>query len=141
MRETGAKRDALRAQAKKAFDAEMIRQNAGDCPNANTTYDSNVCLGNEVGITDRNLQTYETAIRDLLGLKYAEFPGQNSMPGSARTNVTPEQSVAEFDHLEQLWQSYSDGTGGPGFEMQCHLLLVRSHILELNSIYAGLLRL
>jgi len=67
--------------------------------------------------------------------------------------VTPEKPVAEFDHLEQLWQSYSDvtskaafhefngGTGGLGFETQCHLLLVRSHMLELNTVYGMLLRL
>jgi hypothetical protein len=142
MREVGAKRDTLRAQAKQAFDAEMSRQRAGDCPTANTTYDSNLCFGREVGITDRNLKTYGTAIRDLLGL-------QN--PASNGLSATPAPAVAEFDHLEQLWQSYSGvastaafhqfsgGTGGPGFEMRCHLLLARSHLLELDTIYGMLL--
>jgi hypothetical protein len=152
MRAVGAKRDALRAQAKQAFDAEVGRQKAGDCPDANNTYQINVCLGNAVGITDQNLKTYEGAVRELLGLKNPNFAAMQSVPGPAANKSTPDASVAEFDRVERLWHSYLDtakaaafhqfdgGTGGPSFEMQSHLLLVRSHMIELNTIYDGLLR-
>jgi hypothetical protein len=152
MRAVGAKRDVLRAQAKQAFDAEISRQKAGDCPDANNTYQINVCLGNAVAVTDQNLKTYEGAIRDLLGLKNPDFAAPQSLPGPAAAKSTPDESAAEFDRVERLWHSYLDavraatfhqfdgGTGGPSFEMQSHLLLVRSHMLELNTIYDGLLR-
>ncbi len=152
-REVDAKRESLRAVAQQAFDAEMARQKAGDCPAANNTYEFNVCYGKAVGITDQNLKTFEGAIRDLLGLKYPDLTGQPPGPGPAGPALTPEQSVAEFDHVEQLWHSYLDaattaafhqfggGTGGPSFEMETHLRLVRGHMTQLNNLYGMLLRL
>lgn len=153
VRELDARRNTLRAQAKEAFDAEMARQKAGDCPNANTTSEFNTCFGKAVDITDQNLQTFERAIRDLLGLKYPSPTDQPPMPGPAGPALTTEQSVEEFDHMEQLWHSYLDaasttafhqfdgGTGGPSFEMETHLAIVRSHMTELNNLYGMLLRL
>ncbi len=153
MRAVQAKRGVLRSEATQAFDAEMARQKAGDCPDAGNTYQFNICYAKEVAIADRNLKTYEGAIRDLLGLKYPNLTGQPPRPGPAGPVLTPEEFVAEFDRVEQLWHSYlwaattaafhqfGGGTGGPSFEMESHLRLVRSHMRQLNDIYGMLLRL
>jgi hypothetical protein len=92
MRDVDAKRTTLRAQAEQAYNAEMARQKAGDCLNANNTYEFNVCYASAAGIADQNLKSYEAAIRDLLGLNSPD--------------PTPSQSVAGFDRMEQLWHSY-----------------------------------
>jgi len=130
-----ADRDTLRAQANQAFDAEMARAKAGDCPDSKATYDFNVCFGDAVGVADQNLKAYVGSIRNLLALRNRD------------------QDAAEFDRTEGLWHSYmneatkaafhqfSGGTGGPSFEMETHLRLVRSHMTELNNIYGMLLRL
>ena len=153
MQEVWKERGSLRAQARQAFDAEMSQEKAGDCVKADNTYASNTCYEKAVGVTDQNLKTYAGAIRDLLGLKYPDLSGQPPMPGIAGPVLTPEQSVAEFDHVEQVWHSYLDtastaafhqfggGTGGPSFEMESHLQLVRSHMRELDAVYGMLLRL
>jgi len=153
MREVDTEREHFRVQAKQAFDAEMARETAGDCPDAKNTYEFNTCYGKAVGITDQNLTTFEGAIRGLLGLKYPNLTGQPPTPEPAGPQLTPEQSAAEFDHLEQLWHSYLDaastaafhqfsgGTGGPSFEMESHLRLVRIHMRELEAVYGMLLHL
>ena len=152
-REVAAQRDHLRFQAKQAFDAEMVREKAGDCLDAGNTYEFNVCYGKAVALTDQNLKAYEDAIHDLLDLHYPNLTGQPPMPGPAGPRLTPEENVAEFDHLEQLWHPYLDaaataafhqfagGTGGPSFQMETHLRLVRSHMRELDALYGMLLRL
>lgn len=152
-RDVDTKRESLRTQAKQVFEAEIARQKAGDCPDAKTTYEINICYSKEVGITDQNLKSYELAIRSLLGLKDPDITGQPPMRGPAGPRLTPEESVSEFDRMEQLWQSYLEaaataafhrfggGTGGPGFQMSTHIQLVRGHLTELNNIYYGLLHL
>lgn len=152
MRDVDMRRNNLRGRAKQAFDGEMARQKAGDCPDANNTYQFNVCFGQATIITDQNLKTYEGAIRDLLGLHDPSLATRPPMPGPGGPALTSEQAVAEFDHVEELWHSYSEaattaafhqfggGTGGPSFQMEMHLRLVRSHMTELNEIYGMLLR-
>lgn len=153
-REVDAKRNNLRATAKEAFDRQMAEEKAADCPTASTTYEFNLCFGKAVEGTDRDLKIYESAIHDLLDLRY---PGVNEeehpAPGPAGPVLTRAQSVTEFDRLEQLWRGYLEaatkaafhqfdgGTGGPSFEMECHLQLVRSHMRELDKVYGILLRL
>jgi len=151
MQEVGAQRQNLRAQAKQAFDAEMVREKSGDCPNAKSTHEFNICYGKAVTVTDQNLTAYEKAIRDILGLHYPNFTGQPPSPGLAGSQPTSEQEVAEFDHLEQLWRAYLDsaattafhqfdgGTGGPSFKMETHLRLTRNHMREIDTLYGGLL--
>jgi hypothetical protein len=151
-RDAAAKRDSLRAQAKQAFDSEMAREKAGDCPDASSTYEFNICYGKAVGITDQNLAAYEEAIRALLVLR-SDPTGQPPMPGPAGPELTLREHVVEFDQVEQLWHSYLDtatkaafhqfsgGTGGASFSMESRLRLVRSHMAELNDIYDMLLRL
>lgn len=152
MRKVEEQRAVLRAQAKKAFDAEMAREKAGDCPAAKTTIEFNVCYNEAIKITDQNLKIYEEAIRGILELKFPSVPGELTY-GPSGPILTPEQEAAEFDHSEQLWHAYLEaattsarhqfggGTGAPGFEMETHLRLVRSHMRELDNMYGNALRL
>jgi uncharacterized protein YecT (DUF1311 family) len=144
-REYMAKRPSLQEHAKQIFDAEMAREKAGDCPNAITTYDINVCLGKEVSITDQNLNQYKAIIRELIA-SAPEEPGGPGV-GPAGPALTSAESAEEFDHVQQTWSEYrkvackaardamGGGTAAPASEMQCDLLLGRGHMRELNSIY------
>lgn len=140
-----SKRPDLQADAKKIFDAEMAREKTGDCPNAVATYDINVCLGEEVSITDQNLKQYEAIIRELI----ASAPEDPGGPGSGPSGpaLTSAQSAAEFDDVERAWYQYrtfackaardqmDGGSAAPASEMQCDIDLDRRHMRELDSIY------
>ena len=89
-----AKRPCLQARAKQIFDAEMGREKAGDGPNATSTYDINVCLGKEVGITDQNLKQYEAIIREIVALAPEEPGGPGG--GPAGPALTSAESAAEI---------------------------------------------
>jgi len=153
MKEVEAQRENLRSEAKHAFDAEMAKEKAGDCPDADNTREFNICFGKVEEFTDQNLKAYEGAIRELLSLKYPKLSAQASEATAAGAELTPEQSAAEFDRLEQAWHSYleiassaalhqfGEGSGGPSVEVQCHLRLVRSHMRELDGVYGVLLHL
>ena len=148
-----AKRQGLQAQAKQVFDAEMAREKAGDCPDANTTYDANICFGKEGTITEQNLKSYEGIIQGLLA-PAPQMAGQanTDMPGPAGPSLTPAQLSEEFERVEKSWREYREtacttafhqfagGTGGPSFQMECELKLTRDHMRELDMIYGGDLR-
>jgi uncharacterized protein YecT (DUF1311 family) len=143
-------RQSLQAQAKQIFDAERARENAGDCRNAQTTIDINICFGKQGAITEQTLKSYEGIIQRLM----APAP---RMPGGARTEMprpggpalTPKELSDEFERVEKAWREYretactaafhqfSGGTGGPSFEGQCELTLTRDHMRELDMIYGG----
>jgi len=149
-----AKRHSLQAQARQIFDAEMAHEKAGDCPDAQTTVDFNICYGKQAAITEQNLKSIEGIIRELLAPP-PRMPGQPEAdtPGSAGISLTPVHLLEEFDRVEQSWRQYretactaafhqfSGGTGGPSFELQCELMLARSHMRELEMIYGQALRL
>lgn len=153
-KEYAAKRVKLQTQAKQIFDAEMAREKAGDCPEAQTTYDFNICFGKQAATTDQNLKSFEGIIREL-NAPPPQMPGtpDADMPGIAGISLTPEHLLAEFDRVEQNWRQYREtactaafhqfegGTGGPSFELQCELTLARSHMRELEMIYGMDLRL
>lgn len=153
-REYRAKRTSLQAQARQIFDAEMAREKAGDCPDAQTNYDFNICYGKQAATTDQNLKSFEGMIREL-NAPPPQMPGtaDTDTPGIAGISLTPEHLLAEFDRVEQNWRQYREtactaafhqfggGTGGPSFELQCELTLARSHMRELEMIYGMDLRL
>jgi hypothetical protein len=89
MREVDAQRQNLRAQAKQAFDAEMAREKSGDCPNATSTYEFNICYGKAVTVTDQNLTTYEKNIRDLLGCITPSSQANRHRPDLPDRNLRP----------------------------------------------------
>jgi uncharacterized protein YecT (DUF1311 family) len=143
----------LQAQAKQVFDVEMSREKAGDCPDAKSTYDFNVCYGKELTITDQNLKSFEGFIRELIDAPL--LPGQPTVESNDPANgiAGPSLSSQEFDRVEQSWAQYREsacsaalhqfegGTGGPSFQMECQLKLARDHMRELNMIYGEELHL
>jgi len=145
-----AKRQGLQAQAKAVFDAEMAREKAGDCPEAKTTYDFNICYGEQTAITEENLKSYEGIIRELMAPQ-PRMPGESAteMHGPAGRSLAPEEQTEEFERVEQDWRQYREtactaafhqfdgGTGGPSFQMECQLKLTRSHMRELDMIYGS----
>ena len=153
-REYMAKRHNLQAQAKQVFESEMLREKAGDCPDANSTYEINVCYTSQVTITEQNLKSYEVTIRDLMA-PMPQLPGNptSSMPGPAGPTLTPDHVLEQFDRVEEVWRQYSDtactaafhqfegGTGGPSFQMECQLKLARDHMRELDMVYGSDLHL
>jgi uncharacterized protein YecT (DUF1311 family) len=144
-REYMAKRPGLQERAKQIFDAEVDREKAGECQGANTTYDTNVCLDKEVATTAQNLTNYERLISELMA-SAPEMPGAPAI-GPTGPGLTPVESAADFDRVEQAWRRYRDvackaardqvagGTAAPSYEMQCEINLARSHMRELDSIY------
>jgi uncharacterized protein YecT (DUF1311 family) len=123
----------LQAEGKQIFAAEMAREQAGDCKDAQTTADFNTCFDQQLGITGQNLKRFEDVIRKLQ---------MEDTSGS-----TPKYFAEEFDRVEQSWRQYRDtackaafdqfegGTGGPSFELQCRLKLTRNHMRELDFVY------
>lgn len=156
--ETMARRQSLQAQAKQIFDAEMSREKAGDCPDAQTTAAVNNCFSEEGNTTQQNLTAFEGIIRELI-LPDPQLPPQpDTEPGQPVMGIggpvlTPQQHAGKFDQVEQRWRQYRDtactaafhqfdgGTGGPGFEGQCGLKLARDHMHELDLIYGSDLHL
>ena len=148
-RELDAQRKSLVEQAKQVFAAEMEREKAGDCPDARTTVDFNICYGKAADVTDENLKAYEAAIRGVLGLKYPDSP-DGKTTGIAGPELSPEQSAAEFDQVEKMWHEYLEagsavafhqfdgGTGGPSFGVETRVRLTRDHLRELHDIYGEL---
>lgn len=149
-----AKRQTLQAQAKQVLAAEAAREKAGDCPNASTTYDFNICYARQLKLADASLGSYENIIQELLA-GAPQLPGQPAaaMPAPTRSSLTPEQRSAELDHVELLWHQYrvaactaalhqfDGGTGGPSFQMECEIKLTRDHIRELDMLYGEQLHL
>ncbi len=148
----------LQTQAKQVFDTEMAREKAGDCPDAQSDYDFNLCYGKQLTITDQNLKSYEGFIRGLIAA-----PPQVSGQPAVETNL-PANGIAgpvlsspeferEFERVEQSWEQYREvacsaafhqfggGTGGPSFQLECKVKLTRDHMRELNMIYGGELHL
>lgn len=148
-----ARHQSLQAQAKQIYNAELAQEKAGDCPNATTTFDLNVCYGRQLRITDANLKAFEDDIRGLLA-PAPSLPGQPANPTAPSGPAPPaQQRITEFNRVEQLWQQYRDaacsaafqlfdgGTGGPSFQMECELRLARDHMRELNTVYGMVLHL
>jgi len=153
-REFVANRQSLQAQGKQVFDAEMAREKAGDCPNAQSNSEFINCFGEQLTIAGGNLTAFEGIIRELQA-PGPQMPGQSdsNMHGPAGPPLTPKELGDEFEQVERVWRDYREtacraayhqfggGTGGPSFEGQCELKLTRDHMRELDMIYGGDLHL
>jgi uncharacterized protein YecT (DUF1311 family) len=135
----------FREQVTAAFDREMARQKAGDCREATTTYAIGECLAKETETTTMNYKEYTGALRSLLGLVYPG--GETLAQGPSGKPLTSKELVKEFDTAEAAWQQYREAIcraaadqflGGTIFYLEggyCQLMLVRSHMRELDTIY------
>ncbi|MGH9342930.1 MAG: lysozyme inhibitor LprI family protein [Terriglobia bacterium] len=144
-------RSQLQQQAKAASDREMAREKAGDCPNARTTYDENICLGKAVDASLANYKAFTGALRSLLGQKNPILAGVD-MTGPTGKPLTEEELVKEFDQVEAAWETYrkaqcsaaydffKGGTIAPSMGSRCELKLTRGRMNDLNYIYDMALR-
>jgi uncharacterized protein YecT (DUF1311 family) len=149
-----AEYDELRAAAISAFNAEAAREKAPTCPDASNTYDISTCISHENDLTNANLKAFAAAIRAMLALPYAQFPGQPDTPaeGPSGQEATPATSTAAFDKAQSAWQAYSEaqrsfvdtlwrgGTIVNSMVGYCGLRLSRARMHELNDVYDMQLR-
>ena len=82
-------RAALQTQAKSAFDREMAREKAGDCHDANTTYDIVMCLEKANESTGANYQAYAGALRAMLAQKNPYDNGEGPVLRTNRQTADP----------------------------------------------------
>ena len=82
-RQSVAQHRGLQAQAKQVFETEMAREKMGDCPNAKSDYEFNVCYGKQLAITDQNLNSYEGFIRELVAPP-PQVSGQPAVEGNLK---------------------------------------------------------
>ena len=134
----------LKKVSRAAYSDEEAREKAGDCPEAKSTYDMNVCLGKEVGKTAVNYKAYTDALRSVEGLA---SPAESQGAGPTGNSLTPGERVSEFDRVESAWRAYYEaecsaaydaykgGTIAPSIELTCRLRLMRDHMHELESIF------
>jgi hypothetical protein len=137
-------RNELRTQAQNARNAEMAREKAGDCPNANTTRAQEECLAAEGRKTQANYAAFATAIRAMLALSY---PTQAGEPAALPETPPTGERAAEFDRLEAESKAYRDdavkaardqftgGTLAPVFALEAAQKLLRLHLQEMGFIY------
>ena len=133
----------LKNSARSAYSNEQAREKAADCPNAATTYDISLCLGQEIEKTTANYRAYRAAIRSVEGL-----PTPDEVPAKGpRAPLSPVEAVKEFDEAESAWQAYEkaqcstaydiyrSGTIAPLMQLTCELRLLRDRMKQLESIY------
>ena len=138
--------EGFRKQATGAYDREMARDKAGDCQQADTTLAINECLGKEIETTAANYKAYAGALRSLLGIMGSDE--QDRMSGPTGMPLTSKELVNEFDAAEAARQKYrgaqvtaafdqfKGGTGAGPAAGSCELMLVRSHLREIENVYS-----
>jgi hypothetical protein len=138
---------ALRAKAQAALAAEMAREKAGDCPDADSTRVAEECLSSEIDKTQANYTAFVNAIRAMLTLAPPAMSGEVASPGPTGMPLTANERVAEFDQLEAqskryredaaraAYNQYKGGTHAPVFEAEAEQRLLRLHLQELAFIY------
>lgn len=78
-----ARLDSFRSRGTAALEAELAREKAGDCPNAQSTYEINMCLTAEMKTTQSNYEAYVRAIGGLL-----RAPTPSSVPANPKDPST-----------------------------------------------------
>ena len=148
-----AEMDRLRAAANAVLTAESTREKAPECPNANTTYDTNMCLSHEGDLTDANFKAFAGDIRAILAAPAPRFPGQPEIPdiGPTGPSATSATNTAAFDKAEASWQAYAaaecsavdtfwrGGTIVNSMVGECNLRMSRARMHELAAAYSVLL--
>jgi uncharacterized protein YecT (DUF1311 family) len=147
--DTRAKLDKLRAAAVTAYNAELAREKAPECPSAVTTYDINMCLSHENDLTDANYKAYTTALRAMLAMPVPKMPAAPDTPyvGPSGPEATPATNTAAFDAAEAAWQTYAKaecgavdtywrgGTIVNSMVGECDLRQSRARLHELDTVY------
>jgi hypothetical protein len=126
----------LRAEAKKAFTAEMDRAAKGDCPNLVTSADLDECYEAALTQSKANLTAFRAATK---------------MSIEARQDLFGPQMLRHFESSEQTWDLYcaqqaqvtADMVENPAdkssSEDATQIDLIRTHLRDLDKIYNILL--
>jgi uncharacterized protein YecT (DUF1311 family) len=145
-----AELERLQSQAKAAYDREMAREKAGDCPNANYTRAIVECLGNEISTTTANFKAFTGAIRSILSLEGSD--AKDTILGPTGQTPSREEVLRAFDDAASAWDKYSaaqcdaiyglykGGTYTNVAGEACQLLLLRSRMREMDTLYNDALR-
>jgi uncharacterized protein YecT (DUF1311 family) len=140
----------LQARAKAAYEREMAREKAGDCPNADNTRAIVECLGNQIATTTANFKEFTGATRSILSLEGAD--AKDTILGPTGRTPSREEEQKAFDDAASAWDKYSkaqcDATygqykGGTYVNVaaaHCKLLLFRSRMRDMNALYEDQLR-
>jgi hypothetical protein len=145
-----AQRHFWQKQGLNVFNKEMAREKIEPCPEAHSGYELNICLTKEIEISQSNYKTYADSIRALLALK---FPGQDSINDNGPTGkpLSEEELLKEFDDIQSKWQQYQKAASNASFDYykggsiapilagQAELKIIRSHMHDLDAIYAMIL--
>ena len=147
-----AERDRLRDAANSAYTAEMAREKAPECHNADNTVAINMCLSHEDDLTGANYKAFTSALRAMLALPQPTFPGETTpYIGPSGREATPATNTAAFDTAESAWQTYAKaqcdavdtlwrgGTIVDAMDGECYLRQARARLHELNDAYDMLL--
>lgn len=125
----------------------MARGKVGDCPNADTTFGSEECLGKEIAKSQANYDAFARAIRAMLALPDPTMPGQQQLFWINGTPPTASENVAEFDRLEAeskryrehaataAYNQYKGGSLAPVSALEAEQRLLRLHLKEMAFIY------
>ncbi len=128
-----------------AFNREMDREKADSCREAVSTRDIVECLGKENEAATVNYKAYFDSLHSLLALTLGD--SENRTPGPTGLPLTSKELVDELDGTEAAWQKYRQaqcmaafdlykgGTAAAPQASSCGLMLVRSHMRELENIY------
>ncbi|MBV9303950.1 MAG: hypothetical protein JOY53_17715 [Acidobacteriaceae bacterium] len=81
----------IRAEAKRAFTAEMDRAAKGDCPNAETSVAVDECYEAVMALSETHLEAFRAAIRRSI---------------EARQDLFGPQSLRHFELSERAWDDY-----------------------------------
>lgn len=126
----------IRAEAHKAFTAEMDRAAKGDCLNLETSAAVNDCYERALAQSESNLKAFRAAI---------------GMSIKARQDLFGAQLLRHFESSEQAWDGYSveqaqvtaDLVDNPadksGSAAATQIDLIRTHMRDLDKIYNILL--
>jgi uncharacterized protein YecT (DUF1311 family) len=140
----------LQAQAKAAYESEMAREKAGDCPNADNTRAIVGCLADEIATTTANFKAFTGAIRSVLSLEGAD--AKDTILGPTGQTPSREEVLRAFDDAASAWDKYSKaqcdaiyglyrgGTYTKVAGASCELLLLRSRMREMDRLYNDALR-
>lgn len=145
-----AELERLQSQAKAAYEGEMAREKAGDCPTANNTRAIVECLRTEIETTTANFKAFTGAIRSILDLEGAD--AKDTMMGPTGQTPSRDEVLRAFDGAASAWDKYSKAQcdaiyglykGGTYTNVAgagCELLLLRGRMREMDTLYNDALR-
>jgi uncharacterized protein YecT (DUF1311 family) len=122
--------------AELAYEAEMEHQ-SGDCPDATTLTDRNICLNDTRVETYKNYTTFFDALREAL---IQGSPNDSNALALDRTELTWEKyRVTACDALVQVYEVGTvkhPGASEPSAQTRCLIQLTRSRMRDLKELYA-----